>query len=175
MQLPKVGLKSHCEAGARTFRCKYLRARFSPNSARGASRNRAPKRIAFSHTFPSTMLWSAELCRVMTSSCPTSSAFWIHMCDHQPQGASDDGSLAGFDFYREDNACCYLAALQHQKLQRAWRTGEEFLASDVAFTIYGLPERLAPRDHVCVSVCYRSTCPLTFATSDTHRFLLGFS
>ena len=97
------------------------------------------------------------------------------MCDHQPQGASDDGSLAGFDFYREDNACCYLAALQHQKLQRAWRTGEEFLASDVAFTIYGLPERLAPRDHVCVSVCYRSTCPLTFATSDTHRFLLGFS
>ena len=24
MQLPKIGLKSHCEAGARTFRCKYL-------------------------------------------------------------------------------------------------------------------------------------------------------
>ena len=29
------------------------------------------------------------------------------MRDHQPQGASDDGSLAGFDFYRADSPCCY--------------------------------------------------------------------
>ena len=37
------------------------------------------------------------------------------MRDHQPQGASDDRSLAGFDFYRADSPCCYPGCylLQH--------------------------------------------------------------
>ena len=38
------------------------RTRLSPNSAMGAWRNRALKRTAFSHTFPLTVLWNAELC-----------------------------------------------------------------------------------------------------------------
>ena len=89
------------------------------------------------------------------------------MRDHKPQGASNDGSLAGFDFYRAESPCCYLAALQHQKLERAWGTVGES-RGEVPRLRNTHPHTTRAECYACIVNPRRACARVTVVTLDAH-------